>query len=62
MMKKNSQIHLRLETELINLLKKQAQESGMFVAELCRRKLKENLPLMKIEMMLERIEKRMKDT
>lgn len=61
MMKKNSQIHLRLETELLNSLKKQARESGMYLAELCRRKLEDNLPLMKIELRLEKIERMIKN-
>ena len=57
MMKKNSQIHIYVDTELLDRLKKEANSSGMSITELCRRKLIENLPLLKIETILEKIEK-----
>lgn len=49
MMPKNFQIHLRIETEVIEQLKKQAQDENISLGELCRRKLKQ-IPI------LERIE------
>jgi hypothetical protein len=54
-MKKNSQIHLFLETDLKEKLEKQAQEQELSFSELCRQKLKENDRLMRIEDMLEKL-------
>ena len=54
-MKKNSQIHLFLETELKAQLEKEASEEGISVSELCRKKIKENSQLLRIEIMLESI-------
>ena len=54
-MKKNSQIHIFLETELKEKLGKQADDEGISISELCRQKLKENSQLEKIEMMLENL-------
>lgn len=56
-MKKNSQIHLFLETELREKLARQAEEKGISISELCRQKLKENTQLTKIELMVEQIKK-----
>jgi hypothetical protein len=36
---KNGQIHLLLETELLNRLKREAQQYSITLSELCRRKL-----------------------
>ena len=36
---KNGQIHLLLETELLERLKQEAQRYGITLSELCRRKL-----------------------
>lgn len=58
-MKRNSQIHLWLETELKELLEKQAQDAKLSINELCRQKLRENDRLTKIEIVLDRIEKRL---
>jgi hypothetical protein len=52
MMKKNSQIHLYLETEILERLKKQANELGVSISELCRRKLKEIPQISRIEYLL----------
>ncbi len=54
-MKKNSQIHLFLETELKNKLERQAREDGLTISEFCRQKLKESPKLDKIEMMLKEL-------
>ncbi len=51
-MKKNSQIHLYLETELINNLKKQAETNKISISELCRRKLKDIPQLERMESLL----------
>lgn len=39
--KKNFQIHLRDETRFIKILKQKAQKENISLAELCRRKLRE---------------------
>ena len=51
-MKKNTQIHLLIETNLFEKLKKEAEESSVSFAEYCRIKLRENSKLKKIEEML----------
>lgn len=55
MMKKNSQIHLYLETELLEKLKKQATAVEISVSELCRRKLKDIPQLNRIERLIENL-------
>lgn len=55
---KNSHIHLLLETELLDKLKKEAQEASLTLSELCRRKLKEETQLSRIEKMLIEINKK----
>lgn len=52
MMKKNSQIHLLLETDLFDKLKKQAHEENISVAEMFRRKLRGESKLDRIESLL----------
>ena len=54
-MKKNSQLHISLGTELLVLLKKEASEKGMCLSEYCRQKLRENFYLEKIESMLNKL-------
>ena len=56
-MKKNSKIHVFLETDLKEQLKKQAENEGISFAELCRRNLRESSKLNKFESMLEQIQK-----
>lgn len=56
-MKKNSQIHLFLETDLKESLERQAEEDGISFSELCRKKLKENDRLKRIEFILEQIQR-----
>ena len=54
-MKKNSQIHIWLETELKEKVEKQAQEEHISIGELCRQKLRDNSRTIKIEIMLEKL-------
>jgi predicted HicB family RNase H-like nuclease len=54
-MKKNSQIHLWLETELKEKLMKEAEEKRLSLNEFCLQKLRENSQLDRIEGMLEEI-------
>ena len=58
-MKKNCQLHLFLETELLDQLKKQANEENISVSELCRKKLTESSKINRIEFMLEQISRRL---
>ena len=57
-MGKNSQIHLILETSLKSKLLKEAFDSNISLSELCRRKLGSNPQLTRIELIVERIEKK----
>lgn len=59
-MKKNSQLHIWIETPLLEKLKKEAEENGMGYPELCRRKLRDLPILDRLEMMLTRLEKVLK--
>ena len=56
-MKKNCQIQLRLKTELLEKLKKQASEAGTTISDLCRQKMECPSLLLKIESKLDSIEK-----
>ncbi len=62
-MKKTYQIHLRIEYEAIEKLKKQAQEKNITLAELCRLMLKGNFQLNisyldRLSSLLQKLEKR----
>lgn len=57
-MKKNSQIHLFIETELLNKLKNQAQNKELSISELCRRKVRESFQFEKIEFLLKEIKEK----
>lgn len=59
-MKKNSHIHILIETELSERLRKQAEELGMNFSDLCRQKLKDTFKLDRIEMLLIQIDKKLK--
>ena len=54
-MRKNTQLHLVVETELFEKLKKQAQEEELTISEYCRNKLKQNSKILKIEIMMDKI-------
>ena len=58
-MKKNSQIHLFLETEDLESLRKQADNLGISVSEVCRQKLRECSQLSRIELRVEEIKKKL---
>jgi len=58
--KKNSHIHLLIETNLKERLREEAEKEGMFLSELCRRKLRESSQLDRIERMLTTIISRKK--
>lgn len=53
-MVKNAHLHITLESEFLDCLKKEAKKRSISVSELCRIKLKDNLQLDRIEGMLER--------
>ena len=51
-MRKNTQIHLLIETDLLELLKKESEGRSVGFAEYCRRKLRENCKLEVVERLL----------
>lgn len=55
-MKKNSQIHILLETGLKEKLEKEAKENNISISEICRRKLRENSQLNRIEELIKRLQ------
>ena len=57
-MKKNAQLHILLETRLLNQLKKEAEEQGVSLGHLCRSKLKKKSQLNRIEGKLDKVLKR----
>lgn len=57
-MKKNSEIHLKLETLMFEKLKRQAQEESLSISELCRRKINDEPALKKIELILSDLNKK----
>ncbi len=58
-MKKNAHIHIVIETELLEDLKKQAHDKDVHLSEICRQKLREGSYFNKIEMCLQSIEKKL---
>ena len=58
-MGKNSQIHLFLETEILESLKIEAGNLDISLSQLCRKKLKECPQLNRIESKLEEIQKKL---
>lgn len=57
-MKKNSQLHLHLETELLEQLRKEAEKNYTTVAELARLKLRSTNSSQEIVMILKSIERK----
>ena len=51
-MRKNAQLHLLIETELFELLRRESEKSSVCFSEYCRRKLRENCKLEVIERLL----------
>ncbi|MEK6894770.1 MAG: hypothetical protein AABX10_04875 [Nanoarchaeota archaeon] len=56
-MKKTYQIHLRIESEAIAKLKKQAEEKKITLAELCRLKIYNNEQVNKLDFLITKFEK-----
>lgn len=54
-MKKNYKLRIRLETSVVDILKKEAEAENVTLSELCRNKLRSSPKLTKIELMLERL-------
>lgn len=61
-MGKNAHIHFVLETEMLEKLKREADEMKVSISELCRQKVRGNHQLSKIELMLERIEEKLNNS
>jgi len=59
-MRKNSQIHILVETELSDRLRKQAEELGMNFSSLCRQKLSDTCKLDRIEFIVSEINRKLK--
>ena len=57
-MKKNSQLHLHLETELLEQLRKEAEKNYTTIAELARLKLRSTNSSQEIVMILKSIERK----
>lgn len=53
--KKNSQLHLLIETDALEQMKKKAKEKGISLSEWCRKKLKEDSQLNRIEMKIDKL-------
>lgn len=58
-MRKNYPIRLRLETETVECLKKEAELEMISLSELCRNKLRSSSKLVNIELMLESLCKKL---
>ncbi|MDD5178505.1 MAG: hypothetical protein PHT54_04490 [Candidatus Nanoarchaeia archaeon] len=58
-MGKNSQIHLFLESNLLEALKQEASERKVTISELCRQKLREASQLTRIEILLSKLDKKL---
>ncbi len=56
--KKNSQLHLLIETDVLKKMKKKAKENNISLSEWCRKKLGENSQLDRIEAKLDKIVKK----
>ena len=57
-MKKNSQLHLHIETDLLEKLKKEAEQNYTTIAELCRIKLRQADYSKELYILLKSIEKK----
>ena len=54
-MKKNSQLHISLGTELLVFLQLEAEEKGLCLSEYCRQKLRENFYFEDMKSMLNKL-------
>jgi len=59
-MKKTYQIHLRIESDVTEQLKKQASTINISLAELCRKRLRDACQLERIESLLLELNERIK--
>ncbi len=57
-LKKNSQIHLMIDTNTLNKMKERAKDDRISLSEWCRKKLREDSQLDRIEGKLDKIIKR----
>ena len=53
--KKNSHLHMMIETSLMNKIEKEAKEKKISIAELVRQKLRKNEQLDRIEMKIDKL-------
>ncbi len=58
-MKKNYQLHIVVDKNLYETIKKEAMENEISMGDICRLKLKEYNKLVKIELMIENMQKRL---
>ncbi|MGV8142264.1 MAG: hypothetical protein ACP5NS_01355 [Candidatus Pacearchaeota archaeon] len=56
-MKKTYQLHLRIEIEAIERLKKQAYDKNITLAEICRIKMRQSGQLDKLDYLVQKLEK-----
>ena len=59
-MKKNAQLHILLESNLLKQLKEDSEESGLSLGEYCRKKLRKNSQLDRIEGKIDKFLKKIK--
>ena len=57
-MKKNSQLHLHIETELLDSLRREAKDNFTNTSELCRKKLRERDKSLEILATIKSIERK----
>ena len=57
-MKKNAHLHIVVDTEFLEKIKKESSSRGISVSELCRQKLSDNLQLDKIENLVRKVLRR----
>jgi hypothetical protein len=55
-MAKNSQLHLFIETEALDTLRRESTDLGVSLSELCRQKLRKPSYLTRIETLIDKLE------
>lgn len=58
-MKKNYKLRIRLETSVVEILKREAEEEKITLSELCRHKLSSSPKLVAIELLLQNLCKKL---
>jgi len=58
-MKKNAQIHLLIESEVVDKIKKEAEDKSVSWSEICRQRLRQNNQLDKIESMIKMLQEQL---